>query len=298
MTPGQEPREPEDAVELSIVIPARNEGDQLGEQLAALAAQRWGDRRWEVLVVDNMSTDATVDVARRYADQLPRLRIVTAAARPSLAYARNVDIAAAQADHIAICDADDVVADGWVAAMGRALEQHELVSGVLEVDRLNPKWLADSRGRRDPGASGLFHGHFPIASGGNLGLRRDVWERLGGFAEHVPGAEDIHFSMEAWRRGVKLHVEPAATLHYRFRDDLGSLWRQGRRYGAGRATVCKELRRAGFSTKRLAGWRSWLWVLLHVLDVRRREGRMRWAWVAANRIGQLEGSIRTRSLHI
>ena len=289
------PRSPPD---LSVVIAAHNEERRIGDQLSALAEQDWPDHSWEVIVVDNSSTDRTIAVAKSFADRLPQLRVIPANDRAGAAYARNAGVAAARSDQIAMCDADDIVGAGWIAAIGGALERHELVTGVLDVDRLNPAWLADSRGRRGEHSPGLFHGYFPVASAGNLGLNRAVWESIGGFSEHLRGAEDIHFSMEAWRRRVKVHIEPKALLYYRFRDDASSLWRQGRSYGDGRATVCKAMRQYGYSPRRLAGWRSWLWLVARLPSLRSREGRLVWLWVAASRLGQLEGSIRNRSLFI
>jgi glycosyltransferase involved in cell wall biosynthesis len=287
----------ESTVNLTVVIPALNEAGHIGQQLSALARQRWPGHRWEVLVVDNGSTDETVQISREFANSFPSLRIIDASDRRGLSYARNRGVSAARSDHIAICDADDVVADGWLAAMGRAVEAHEFVTGVLEVYELNPDWIARSRGGGE-GPGPLFQGLFPIASGGNLGLHRQLWRRIGGFSERVPGAEDIHFSMMAWRLGIRLFIEPSATLHYRFRSDGRSLWRQGRAYGRGRALVCRDLRDFGYRTSRLAGWRSWLWLLVHLLDLRSSEGRLGWTWVAANRVGQLQGSIEARSLHL
>lgn len=285
-------------LDLSVVIAAHNEERRLGEQLTALAEQKWPDHEWEVVVVDNRSTDGTRAVAESFSVRLPQLRVVPARDRAGQSYARNTGVRAARSDRIAFCDADDVVGRGWVAAMGDALEQHELVAGVLDVDRLNPKWLADSRGRRAEGSMLVLHGLFPVAPSGNLGLRRSVWESIGGFAEHLSGAEDIHFSMEAWRRGMDVFLEPRAVLHYRYRDDARSLWRQGRSYGRGRATVCRDLRRHGFAPSRFSGWKSWVWLIVHLPSARSREGRLVWVWVAANRWGQVEGSIRNRSLYI
>jgi glycosyltransferase involved in cell wall biosynthesis len=284
--------------DLTVVIPAHNEEARIGGQLAALADERWAGHQWEVVVVDNLSTDRTAEIARHFNGQIPTLRVVPATERAGISYARNTGIAAARSDRIAICDADDIIGEGWVAAMGSALQSHELVTGVLEVDRLNPRWLADTRGRRGPAVSPLFHGYFPIASGGNLGLHRGLWAAIGGFAEHVPGAEDIHFSMEAWRRGIQLHVEPGAVLHYRFRDEAGALWRQGRSYGRARATVCRDLRRYGYAPRRLAGWRSWGWLVVKLPSLVTHRGRVSWAWVAGNRLGQLEGSVGNRSLYL
>ena len=284
--------------DLSVVIPAYNEEGHLGEQLDALAAQSWPGHRFEVLVVDNRSTDRTVEVAMSYADRFDGLRVLPARDQQGLSYTRNTGIDAAESSRIAICDADDIVAPGWVAAIGDALKTHRLVAGILEVDRLNPPWLAASRGRPATGPGPRFQGHFHVASGGNLGLHRDLWEEVGGFTDDAPGAEDIFFSMAAWRAGVEVHVVSDAVLHYRYRQDATSLWRQGLTYGSGRAAVSAELRRNGHATNRFSGWRSWVWLITSVPAVRTREGRMRWLWVLANRVGQLRGSLAERSLHI
>lgn len=286
------------AMDLSIVIPSYNEERRLCEQLDALSRENWPEHQWEVVVVDNRSTDRTADVARSFVDRIPSLRIVNASARAGLSYARNTGITAARSERIAICDADDVIAPGWVAAMGCALAEHRFVTGLLEVDLLNPRWLADTRGRRFEAGPMLFNGLFPLASGGNLGLHRNLWRELGGFSEHVVGAEDIHFSMLAWFAGESLHFEPRAVLHYRYRDDARALWQQGRGYGRARVTVCKELRSRGVKTSRFAGWRSWLWLIVRIPTLRAHRGRVAWTWVAGNRVGHLEGSIRSRSLYI
>lgn len=290
------PTAPEMPPELTIIIPAHNEERLIAQQLSALADQRWPDGEWELIVVDNRSTDSTVAVAEGFAHRFARFRIVGANDRAGLSYARNTGIAAARADHIAICDADDIVAPGWVAAMGRALREHRFVTGRLEVDRLNPKWLADSRGRGGDHGPSLFAGLFPGASGGNLGLHRSLWREIEGFDEAAQGAEDTLFSMEAWLRGAPLYFEPAAVLHYRYRADAYSLWRQGRVYGGSRPLVYRQLRNHGYETSRLSGWRSWLWLIAKLPGIRSREKRLTWIWVAGNRLGHLEGSIRHRSL--
>ncbi|MFA7097562.1 MAG: glycosyltransferase, partial [Gammaproteobacteria bacterium] len=64
-------------VKLSVIIPCLNAERTIGEQLAALAGQRWPER-WEVIVADNGSTDGTLAVVRSFADRLPGLRVVDA----------------------------------------------------------------------------------------------------------------------------------------------------------------------------------------------------------------------------
>ena len=284
------------AAGLTVVVPCRDVEATLADQLEALLAQDFaGDL--DLVMVDNQSTDGTAGVVARYADLDRRVRCVEAADQAGLSYTRNVGIAAAHHDRVAICDGDDVVAPGWAAALSRGLDEHALVTGPLELDRLNPPWLAASRGRSVEHGISTFFGIFPYAAGGNMALRRDVWASLGGFADTFHGVEDVEFSFRAWRADVAIGFAEDALVHYRYRQSARDLWRQGRGYGRSRPLVARMLRETGGPTpRRLAGWRSWVWLVAHLPDLRTRAGRAAWAWVAANRIGQLEGSIAHRTV--
>lgn len=286
-------------IELSVVIPARNEALTISEQLAALAAQEW-DGTWEIVVVDNGSTDSTVEIVEAQSRLDPRLRLVTAADRAGLNYARNTGIAQTLGASFALCDADDIVAPGWLAAMGNALRDHEMATGPLELDRLNPRWLADSRGRGDERGLPTFHGIFPTVHGNNMGMQRAAWEALGRFDEDVIiGSDDVELSMRAWIAGLSVYFVVDAVVHYRYRPEPSALWRQGRNYGRSRPLVMRRLREQQLACpSRVAGWRSWAWLLTHSPDLRTREGRAAWVWVAGNRVGHLEGSIRYRSMFL
>ncbi len=227
------------------MIPARNEAATIVAQLDALTAQGW-DGSWEIVVVDNGSTDATAAIVTDYGVSCPRVRLVPATERAGLNYARNVGIEAAHGTAFALCDADDLVAPGWVRAMGEALREHAMVTGSLELDLLNPEWLAGSRGRGDERGLPTFHGIFPTVHGNNMGMRRDTWRALGRFDEVVIiGADDVELSMRAWTQGVAIHFVPEALVHYRYRPEPAALWRQGRNYGRSRPLVVRRLREQG-----------------------------------------------------
>ena len=288
----------DDPVELSVVIPVRDAAAVVPDQLGALRAQRW-EGHWEVVVaLDAGSADATADVVGRYADGWPRLRIVDAPPGGGPGSARNVGAAAAAGSALAFCDADDVVAPGWVAAMGDALRHHEFVTGPLELDRLNPTWLVESRGRSFADRRPVYEGIFPYASSCNHGVRRPVFERAGGFDAAWRVGEDIELSMRLWLSGIVLHFEPGAVVHYRYRPTLRSTYRQARSYGRVRPLLAERLRRAGRpAPNRSAGLRNWAWLVRHVRLLAGRPGRAKWLWVAGQRVGSLEGSWRVRRLY-
>jgi glycosyltransferase involved in cell wall biosynthesis len=283
---------PLDQPALSVVIPAHNAAATLGDQLDALLAQSWG-RPWEIVVVDNRSTDATPCVATEYAEREPRVRLVRADARAGVAHSRNVGIAAARAEAIAMCDADDRVAPGWVAAMGAALENHDLVTGPLDVDALNPAWVAGTRGRAIADGPGDFCG-IAFAHSCNLGLRRALADRCGDFDESFPAGEDIEWSFRAGLSGATVTYVPDARVHYRYRTTFTGLWRQARTYGRVRPRLVRRFRAAGSDLTLTPSWRGWLWLGRNVGLLGTRAGRARWLWVAGGQVGRLEATLRLR----
>ncbi len=281
-------------MDLAVVIPARNEEKRLPAQLDALLAQHW-DGEWEILVVDNGSTDGTAALVHEYSARHPRVRYLAATEVADQSYAANAGVAATNADAVVFCDGDDVVADGWLAAVGDGLRHHQVVTGPNELDRLNPPWLAESRGRSAADAAGTFSGIFPLVRGNNYGVRREVWGITGPLNTGYFPVADQEFSLRCWLHGIDIVGLPAAVVHYRYREDSRTLWRQGFAYGSHRPLIAQLLKQAGKPLPpKFAGWRSWVLLVVRAPTVVSRRGRARWLWIAGNRIGQVVGSIRCR----
>ena len=76
---------------LSVIIPCYNAATTIAGQLDALTGQRWS-HQWEVIVVNNHSTDGSMEVVERYRTRLPQLRIVDAFARRSRPKGEGQDV--------------------------------------------------------------------------------------------------------------------------------------------------------------------------------------------------------------
>lgn len=239
-------------VELSVVVPVRNAAATIAQQLDALIVQEW-DRPWEVVVVDNNSDDRTRRVVMEYVERDGRVRLLEAAGSIGVAYCRNVGIATAHGRTVAICDGYDMVAPGWVAHMGAALADHQLVAGRLDIHRLNPGWVAESCGRAIERGPSYFADLFAFAPGCNLGVQRQLVDRIGGFDQRYLGWEDIEFSFRAWRSGIEVHFAPDALVYCRYRDSIPGLWHQTRASGPAHANLLHHARAAkprGFRRQR------------------------------------------------
>jgi glycosyltransferase involved in cell wall biosynthesis len=285
------------AIDLSVVVPCHNVGATLAEQVDALLTQDWHGT-WEIVLVENGSTDDTARVAAGYAAAHPRVRLITATARAGASYARNTGVAAANADSVALCDGDDIVEPGWLAAMGDALAEHPVVTGPVNADVLNPAWLVRTRGALPMDAPRKLLDTIPIAPSGNIGMHRAVWEQIGGYDEQMAVGEDQEFCIRLWEQKIPIYFAPRAEIAYRYRTDARSLFRQGRLYGRGRPAVYRRASQVGVRAPRLSGWRSWLLLVAWLPRLVSAEGRASWCWLAGVRLGQLEGSARARTLYI
>lgn len=284
------------AVEVSVVMPCLDAKGTIEAQLRALAGQRTS-ARWEVIVSDNGSTDGSQQIVQRWQARLPDLRLIDSSSRRGVSAARNFGARAARGELILICDADDIVSEHWIAAMVRAARQFDLVGGSFEESSLNPPVLRFWRGElpRDRLLTSLRF--LPFAMGCNVGMRREVFEALGGWDErYVGGCDDVDFSWRAQLGGFTLGFAPDAVIAYRHRHGLTALCRQFYRYGLSHAVLYRQYRSHGATARPL--WqvlRSWAWLLLHAADlVRSSKLRGRWLRAAALNWGQVRGSIKQR----
>lgn len=113
--------------DISVILPFRNAASTLDEAIASIAAQTCTD--WELLLIDNASSDASTEIARRWADRDERIRVIH---EPSIgiAHALNTGLQHAQGRYIARMDADDISHPERLAKQVAYMDAHPEI-GVL-----------------------------------------------------------------------------------------------------------------------------------------------------------------------
>jgi glycosyltransferase involved in cell wall biosynthesis len=202
---------------LSVVIPTYNRLPILRKCLAALEEQRLASpvQRFEVVVVDDGSTDDTVPWLEGNADQLPHVRLIRQE-HGGPAEGRNRGVEAARGDVIVFIDSDLVVTPDFLVRHARALEEHWQRSG----DRLCFTYGAvintanfDEPTREPHKPTDLSWAYFAT---GNVAIDRAVLLRSGLFdtSFRLYGWEDLELGERLRRMGVKLVRCPEAVGYH------------------------------------------------------------------------------------
>lgn len=209
---------------VSVVIPVHNAGSYLSECLESVLSQDYGP--FEVIAVDNNSTDSSVEVLRQFADRGVR---VISESHAGAAAARNAGVKAARGDLIAFQDADDVWLPGKLTRQVEFLRENQDF-GIVFGQFAN--WYPDEDGQYGraeeavggPGnwevkesLSGWIYADTllscPIAMITPV-VRREVFDAVGCFDESLEAGSDYDFWLRASYR-YKAHKLPGCLALYR-----------------------------------------------------------------------------------
>lgn len=215
---------------ISIIICTYNREKYIGKVLEALAKQNYSD--YEIIVVDNNSTDATPQIAKDFKQSHPELNITLCSeTKQGLSHARNCGITQAKGDFLVFLDDDAIPCENYLEKLHEGLQEHPDHAGFggkiepLFEDGKTPKWLCKWT---LSWASGLDMGtrpktfkpgKFPI--GANMGFRREVVEKVGVFntelgrsKKNLMGGEEKDFFFRIQRAGYRIIYLPEPYVHH------------------------------------------------------------------------------------
>ena len=284
---------------LSVIIPAYNAAQTLGDQLDALKDQEYAGN-WEIVVVNNGSTDNTVKMVQRYQQLMPRLRLIQAPAKQNRSYARNIAAREAKGDALLFCDADDIVAPGWIAALAEAIKKHDVVIGPIEVHVLNsdapPQPFYFRLSLKEP-----YLNFLPVAMSSNCAISRRAFEAVGGFSEDFPRQQDVDLSWRLQLCGYDIHLAQEAVVYYRPRETLWEVWKQAVGSGEAHVNLFRHFATHGMprpSTRDVIGRYIGLIKKMPRLWGDDPHVRVTWLRKAGVYWGRFRGSLRYRTLYL
>jgi len=260
---------------VSVIVPVRDGAADIEGLLASLERQTLPADQFEVVIGDDGSSDGGTD---HVTTEDGHIRV--AFGPPTNSYsARNRAVANSTAPILAFCDADCRPEPEWLERGIAALERTDVVAGRIRFDVPSPRtpWtIVDMDGSKD-------HEHqvrVGVAETANLFLRRELFDRVGGFEGEIPEYGDFEFVERCIASGAKLEYAADAVVLHPARTSGRSLLRALWKYNRGYAVHAAREGQVPDGVK----LRSWVPVV-QTLRARRRWGRSLGpdtAWLRSN----------------
>lgn len=219
-------------VRLSLVIATYNRSQSLVQVLESVVCQNAPLKEWECVVVNNNSTDDTVERFNRFVARHPEHNIrMVVETNQGLSYARNRGISESVGQYVAIIDDDERIAPEFIAAYIDLFDStpDAMAAGgpiVAEYPTGRPRWMSTYTER--PIANTMYFGsevrEFPrgrVPGGGNMALRRDAVRRYGVFdtslgyvGDSLIGGEESDLFERLQIAGAKYYYVPKAVMYH------------------------------------------------------------------------------------
>lgn len=209
---------------VSVIVPVWNDAERLGVCLRALEGQTYPGDLYEVVVVDNDSSDAVGEVVSRFA----RARVVREG-RPGSYAARNAGLAHARREVVAFTDADCIPAPDWIEKGVARLARgggRTVVAGRIETF---------PRATRRPNAVEQYEVLFALAqeefvrkygfgATANLFAPREAFERAGAFLDEVKSGGDLEWGRRVAGHGYTVEYAEEVCVRHPARASLSQLY--------------------------------------------------------------------------
>jgi glycosyltransferase involved in cell wall biosynthesis len=230
----------------SIIVPVYNRPDEVDELLESLCSQTLKD--FEVVIVEDGSQKPCKDVCDKYADILDLHYYNKENSGPG--QSRNYGVERAQGEYVIVLDSDVVLPNDYMKAVDTALtaNKQQPIAAFGGPDAAHPSFTpiqkAISYSMTSFFTTGGIRGgkakldkFYPRSF--NMGIRRDVYQQLGGFSKMRFG-EDIDFSYRIVEAGYKPRLFPDAWVWHKRRTDFRKFFRQVYNSGIARINLTKR----------------------------------------------------------
>jgi len=218
---------------ISIIIPVYNAEDTLDLCLKSINEIDYPNDNYEIFIVDNGSTDASVEIAQKY-----RAIILFEQSIKSSYAARNKGIQSARGDLIAFTDADCIVTPGWLRHLVKDWADTSIGCFAGEIEAYQPSTLieifSDRQGiLRQRGT--LNCSYLPYTQTANSAYRKEVFDKIGLFIPEMTSGGDGEISWRMQKKlGLGIKFVPEALVYHKHRTSLIGLYNQYKKYEHGK----------------------------------------------------------------
>ncbi len=228
----------------SIIVPVYNRPDEVDELLGSLVDQT--EKDFEVIIVEDGSSVTCEKVCNGYKATLDIHYFMKENSGPG--QSRNYGVARAKGEYVIILDSDVVLPPGYIESVSDELEKapadafggpdkaHSSFTDIQKAISYSMTSFFTTGGIRGSKKKKLDK-FYPRSF--NMGVRRDVYNKLGGFSKMRFG-EDIDFSIRIFKAGCKCRLFPESWVWHKRRTDFRKFFRQVYNSGIARINLYKK----------------------------------------------------------
>lgn len=234
------------SLDISVIVPTHNRRDLLADLLSGLSTQTLPANRWELIVVDDDSTDATGGMLKEWARNWPTSLTILRGKHASVAAVRSAGAAAAKGRVLLFLDDDMSVVPEFVEAHARA----HVTPGMAVIGR-----IAAAGARRDPwtawddaqltrlagtlGSSGRVPGPREFYSG-NCSVEAGLFRAVGGYNTLIERGEDFDLAYRLSAAGARFAYCEGATSVHRGAHSFDRWVRNAAAFGRAEVNLARE----------------------------------------------------------
>ncbi len=209
---------------ISVIISTYNRAPILERVLGSLTRQSLTPDRFEVVVVDDASTDDTARICDRMRSGLPNLQYVRMDVNVGQSIGRNRGIDKSSGDHLLFIDDDCIADEQWVERMSAALNREPIAGGAVASPARPYAKLCHNIAQYHAFMPGRKARITEVIAGANMAFRRTVIKELNGFQPNRKYAEEWEIMLRAQAKGYRaMFVPGAVVIHDHDRTTLAGI---------------------------------------------------------------------------
>lgn len=225
---------------VTVTVPTYNRLDMLEKTLSALLSQTYPADVFEIIVVDDGSSDGTQEFMESFTAKHPdRVRYVRQQNKGPAA-ARNVGMREGRGEIVAYIDDDCVPEETWLEEITKGYANPDMAGAAgftksVDLQSFASRYLSDRRIHQRPFTDEYDAITYPITL--NASFRMPALKMVGGFDERFPypGGEDVDLGLKIRERGLFFGDNSGAVVYHHHKRSIREILRVWYRYGKGRA---------------------------------------------------------------
>lgn len=237
---------------ISVIIPARDEEKNIGSVLESVLYQNYPSDMYEVIVVNDRSTDKTAEIAAEYELKYSNLKVITISESGKILIGKqnalDIGIKAATGEIILLTDADCIVDKNWVKSMNRFFFNDEIgiVVGKTEIiEEESNSFLykiqtLTHRVLMEVAQIPIMFGFYTSGMGNNLAIRRDGYFKIGGYeglGKSILDDEILVRGFALKKYKIAAAFNQNSVVSTRYMESYGKMFKQHKRWIVGSMNI-------------------------------------------------------------